>query len=79
MEKRQYVGATKMLVPRGEDPGLLKEIKDDFNDFVEQGYIYKNSPQGLYKEFVEMTCEAYSEVRLTQIYISFHQRLTPSR
>lgn len=61
-EKKQYVSVTKILVPRGEEPGLLKEVNDDFKDYVEQGYIYKNSPQGLYAGLVEMTCEAYSEV-----------------
>ena len=61
-EKRQYVSATKMLVPHGEEPGLLKEIQDDFKEYTEQGYIFKNSPQGLYSQLVEMTCEAYTEV-----------------
>ncbi|KAF2258526.1 TPR-like protein [Lojkania enalia] len=59
-EKRQYVSATKLLVPRGEEePGLLKEIKDDFKEYVKQGYIYKNSPEGLYSSLVELTCEAF--------------------
>lgn len=58
-EKRQLVSATKMLVPHGEDPGLLQEIQDDFKTYTEQGYIYKNSPEGLYSHLVEMTCEAY--------------------
>lgn len=62
-EKKQYVGATKMLVPRGEEePGLLKEVKDDFQSYVEEGYIYKNSPEGLYTSLIEITCEAYMEV-----------------
>jgi DnaJ family protein C protein 3 len=76
-EKKQYVGATKILVPRGEDPGLLKEIKDDFQDYVNEGYIYKNSPEDLYANLVEMTCEAYSEV--CRCSPSFHERnrLTP--
>ena len=62
-EKRQFASGTKLLVERGEDePGLLKEVKSDFNEYVEQGYIYKNSPQGLYQSLVEMTCEGYFEV-----------------
>lgn len=64
-EKRQYVATTKVLVPRGEEAGLLKEIKDDFKDYVEQGYIYKNSPEGLYAGLVEIACEAYSEVSIS--------------
>jgi DnaJ family protein C protein 3 len=62
-EKRQFATASKLLIDRGEDePGLLKEVKQDFQDYVDQGYIYKNSPQGLYAELVEKTCEAYVEM-----------------
>jgi len=62
MERRQFVSATKILVPTGEDAGLLQEVKDDINLYKEQGIIHKNSPQGLYSKLVEMTCEAYMEV-----------------
>lgn len=62
-EKRQFATASKLLIDRGdEEPGLLKEIKQDFQDYTEAGYIYKNSPQGLYQSLVEMTCEAYVEM-----------------
>jgi DnaJ homolog subfamily C member 3 len=69
-EKKQFVATTKLLVPRGEEPGLLKEVQDDFKDYIEQGYIYKNSPEGLYGGLVEMACEAYSEV--CQHYACIH-------
>jgi DnaJ family protein C protein 3 len=63
LEKRQFASAARLLVNRGdEDPGLMKEVKDDFKDYTKQGYIYKNSPEGLYTNLVEMTCEAYMEV-----------------
>ncbi|OAL54702.1 DnaJ-domain-containing protein [Pyrenochaeta sp. DS3sAY3a] len=62
-EKRQFATASKLLIDRGEEePGLLKEIKQDFQDYVQSGYIYANSPQGLYESLVEMTCEAYVEM-----------------
>jgi len=62
-EKRQFATASKLLIDRGdEDPGLLKEVKQDFKDYTELGYIYANSPQGLYQTLVEMTCEAYVEM-----------------
>ena len=65
-EKRQYTAATKMLVFRGEgEPNLLKEVKDDFQEYVAQGYIYKNSPEGLYTSLIEMTCEIHMEVRFS--------------
>lgn len=62
-EKRQFATASKLLIDRGEEePGLLKEVKQDFQDYVEAGYIYKNSPSGLYTQLLEMTCEAYNEM-----------------
>ncbi|KNG52729.1 DNAJ domain-containing protein [Stemphylium lycopersici] len=62
-EKRQFATASKLLIDRGEaDPGLLKEVKQDYADYTSQGYIYANSPQGLYQTLVEMTCEAYVEM-----------------
>jgi DnaJ family protein C protein 3 len=65
-EKRQFATGVKYLVDRGEDnPGLLKEVKEDFEGYLKDGYIFKNSPEGLYNELVEMTCEAYTEVRHT--------------
>ncbi|PVH96610.1 DNAJ domain-containing protein [Periconia macrospinosa] len=61
-EKRQFATASRLLVDRGDEPGLLKEVKQDFDEYVELGYIYKNSPQGLYQGLVEQTCEAYVEM-----------------
>ncbi|ORY09737.1 DNAJ domain-containing protein [Clohesyomyces aquaticus] len=61
-EKRQFTSGSKLLVPHGEDPGLLREVKDDYEAYSEQGYIFKNSPEGLYSNLVDMTCEAYMEM-----------------
>jgi DnaJ family protein C protein 3 len=62
-EKRQFATASKLLIDRGEDePGLLKEVKQNFADYIAAGYIYPNSPQGLYASLVEQTCEAYVEM-----------------
>lgn len=72
-EKRQFATASKLLIDRGdEEPGLLREIKADFKDYSDMGYIYKNSPQGLYRDLVEMTCEAYIEVSVRPIHIHIH-------
>lgn len=66
-ERGQFATGAKFLIERDEEnPGLLKEIKEDFAEYVEAGYIFKNSPQGLYQELVEMTCQAYTEVRQTE-------------
>lgn len=60
MERRQHNSAVKLLIPSGEDPGLLQEVKDDIKSYREEGYIHPKAPDGLYSSLVEMTCEAYS-------------------
>jgi DnaJ family protein C protein 3 len=62
-EKRQYATAAKLLIDRGEDePGLLKEIQQDFDDYITSGYIYPSAPRGLYSTLLQQTCEAYVEM-----------------
>ncbi|KAK0771494.1 hypothetical protein LTR02_004098 [Friedmanniomyces endolithicus] len=61
-EKRQYASAVKLLVPNGEDPGLLQEIKDDTKAAREAGYIHPKAGEGLYSALIEKTCEAYTEM-----------------
>ncbi|KAF1835363.1 DNAJ domain-containing protein [Decorospora gaudefroyi] len=62
-EKRQFATASKLLIDRGEnEPGLLNEVKADFDEYTQAGYIFPSSPQGLYETLLEMTCEAYIEM-----------------
>jgi DnaJ family protein C protein 3 len=63
LEKRQFMGVTKLLVKTGEEPGLLSEVKADFEQYQTEGIIYKNSPTGLYAKLIDTTCEAYTEAR----------------
>ncbi|KAK4985164.1 hypothetical protein LTR66_008257 [Elasticomyces elasticus] len=62
LEKRQYNGATKLLVPTGEDAGLLQDIKDDVKQYREEGIIHAKAPDRLYASMVELTCEAFAEM-----------------
>ncbi|TKA55099.1 hypothetical protein B0A49_08534 [Cryomyces minteri] len=62
MEKHQYNSAVKLLVPSGEDTGLVKEVEDDVKLYKEQGIIHPKSPDGLHDSLIEMACEAYSEM-----------------
>ncbi|KAK3111062.1 hypothetical protein LTR53_014053 [Teratosphaeriaceae sp. CCFEE 6253] len=61
-EKRQFASAVRLLVPTGEDPGLLQEVKDDVKSSREAGYIHPKAGEGLYAQLVEKTCEAYTEM-----------------
>lgn len=63
-EKRQYASGLKLLLPSGEDVGLVQEIKDDVKELREVGTIPLNAPNDLVARIVEMVCEAYHEVCL---------------
>ncbi|KAF2758173.1 DNAJ domain-containing protein [Pseudovirgaria hyperparasitica] len=62
VDKRSYAAAVKQLIKSGDEVGLLQEVKDDVKDFKAQGYIHPMSPAGLYRNLVEITCEAYMEM-----------------
>ena len=61
-EKRQYNSAVKLLVPTGEDAGLLQDVREEIDAGKAAGHIHKNSPDELYGSLVELTCELYTEV-----------------
>ncbi|KAL9591693.1 MAG: hypothetical protein Q9179_007464, partial [Wetmoreana sp. 5 TL-2023] len=60
-DKRQYNSAVKLLVPTGEDTGLLADVKEEIGAGKAAGHIHKNAPDELYGSLVEMTCELYTE------------------
>jgi DnaJ family protein C protein 3 len=67
IERRQYSSAVKLLLPQGEDVGLVQDVKDDVKELKEAGTIPQQSPNDLVARVVEIVCEAYHEV----IYESF--------
>lgn len=60
-EKKQYNSASKLLAGKGTDdePGLLSELKSNFETHRSQGTIHPNAPSDLYTSLLEKTCEAY--------------------
>ncbi|KAJ8063820.1 hypothetical protein OCU04_007679 [Sclerotinia nivalis] len=62
-EKHQYSSGVKLLVPSGEDVGLVQEIKDDLREFRESGIIPEHAPNHLVTQVVEMVCQAYHETK----------------
>lgn len=62
-EKRQYNSAVKLLVPTGEDTGLLQDVKEEIEAGKAAGHIHNNAPDELYGSLVELACELYTEVR----------------
>ncbi|KAG4413371.1 hypothetical protein IFR04_013488 [Cadophora malorum] len=62
-EKKQYASSLKLLLPNGEDVGLVQEIKDDVTELREAGTIPEHAPNDLFVGLVEMVCEAYHELK----------------
>lgn len=60
--KKQFSSAVKILVPSGEEAGLIQELKDDVVELRKDGTIPAHAPNNLVTHVVEMACEAYSEV-----------------
>lgn len=63
-DKHQYSSGVKLLVPSGEEVGLVQEIKDDIKESREAGIIPEHAPNHLLTRVVEMVCQAYHEVYL---------------
>jgi len=61
-EKKQYASSLKVLLPSGEDSGLVQDIKDDVKELREAGTIPQLAPNELVARVVEKVCEAYHEV-----------------
>ncbi|KZF21938.1 DnaJ domain-containing protein [Xylona heveae TC161] len=62
MEKRQFAAAAKLLVPSGDDRGLIQEIRDTVKALVDEGTIHPKASSELLSRALEMTCEAYTEM-----------------
>ncbi|KAI6709374.1 hypothetical protein PZA11_005050 [Diplocarpon coronariae] len=65
-EKKQYASALKLLLPAGDDVGLVQEIKDEVQEFRKVGTIPEHAPNNLYHGMLEMVCEAYHELKNTK-------------
>lgn len=68
-EKRQFNSAVKLLVGTGDDLGLIQDVKMDVKEAKEAGHIPKNSPNELYSNLIEVTCECYREVCLLSLFV----------
>lgn len=67
-EKHQYSSGVKLLLPSGEDAGLVQEVKDEVKELREAGTIPQNAPNELAARVVEMVCEAYNEASQMSIH-----------
>ncbi len=64
LEKRSFATAAKILAGSTNEPGLLAEIKDEFQELHASGTLPKTAKNELYAQTIELACEAYIEVSL---------------
>lgn len=60
--KSQPMTGTKLLIPSGEDAGLIKEVTDQVAELKKAKYIPEATPSQLLTRLVELACQGYYEV-----------------
>lgn len=60
--KNQPMTGTKLLIPSGEDVGLIKEVEEHVAQLRSDGIIPPTAPNHLSVRLVEMACQGYYEV-----------------
>ncbi|KAI0550914.1 DnaJ domain-containing protein [Xylaria curta] len=61
LEKKQPMSGVKLLVPSGEDKGLIDEVKEQMAELQKDGIIPEKTPSVLLTQLVEAACQAYYE------------------
>ncbi|CAJ2508754.1 Uu.00g137800.m01.CDS01 [Anthostomella pinea] len=61
LEKKQPMSGVKLLVPSGEEPGLINEVKEQVKELKQDGIIPEKAPNALLTRLVETACQAYYE------------------
>ncbi|EMR63484.1 hypothetical protein MGN70_010322 [Eutypa lata] len=61
LEKNQPVTGVKLLVPSGDDAGLINEVREQMQQLKKDGIIPDNSPDALLSRLVDYACQAYYE------------------
>jgi DnaJ family protein C protein 3 len=62
LEKKSYASSVRLLVPGSEEPGLIKEAEQDFEELKKDGIIHVKAMNGLHDHLVELACQSYIEV-----------------
>ena len=60
--KNQPSTGTIHLIPSGENPGLIQQIKDQMSALVADGILPAAAPNGLVSKLTSMACQGYYEV-----------------
>lgn len=60
--KSQPMTGTKLLIPSGEDAGLIKEVTEQIAELKKDKYIPEATPSQLLTRLMELACQGYYEV-----------------
>lgn len=60
--KNQPMTGTKLLIPSGEDVGLIKEVEEQVAELRKDGFIPPTAPNQLSTMLAETACQGYYEV-----------------
>ncbi|KAI1333476.1 DnaJ domain-containing protein [Xylariaceae sp. FL0016] len=61
IEKKQPMSGVKLLVPSGEEQGLINEVKEYIKEWKSEGVMPEKAPNSLLGQLVESACQAYYE------------------
>ncbi|KAI2779320.1 DnaJ-domain-containing protein [Daldinia loculata] len=61
LERNQPMTAVKLLVPSGDEPGLINEVEEQIKEHKKAGIIPELAPNVLLARLVETACQAYYE------------------
>ncbi|KAI5854094.1 DnaJ domain-containing protein [Durotheca rogersii] len=72
LERNQPMTGVKLLVPSGEEQGLIDEVEGQIKELKQRGIIPARAPSTLLARLVEMACQAYYEAnsKKASIYCS---------
>lgn len=63
LSKGQTTTAGRTLVGTEEEPGLIPLVREQVEELRKSGSIPEKASSKLYEQLIEMTCQAYAEVR----------------
>ncbi|KAI2464515.1 DnaJ domain-containing protein [Annulohypoxylon bovei var. microspora] len=61
LERNQPMSGVKLLVPSGDDQGLINEVEEQIKELKKTGIIPERAPNVLLARLVETACQAYYE------------------
>lgn len=75
LEKRSFSSAVKHLLGRGDEAGLIHDIKDEFETLRQSAVMPEKAPNTLYSNMLDILCEAHVEMKSKNATLSCSEAL----